>query len=81
MKKDEKDVSALEDTVDGNWTNPFGVPSELISLSTGIVAPDSITKDKVKDTVAFKDFCDERFHVSDTKGFFCLIKKQTEDLQ
>ena len=78
--KDERDVSALVSMLDSNWTNPFGDPSELISLSTGLVAPDSITKDllgaKDKDTVAFKDFCDERLDVSATKGFFDPLKKQ-----
>ena len=45
MRKDERDVSALVSMLDSNWTNPFGDPSELISLSTGLVAPDSIAKD------------------------------------
>ena len=34
MKKDERDVSGLVSMLDSNWTNPFGDPSELISLST-----------------------------------------------
>ena len=80
MRKDERDVSALVSMLDSNWTNPFGDPSELISLSTGLVAPDSIAKDlleaKDKGTVAFKDFCDERLDVSATKGFFDPLKKQ-----
>ena len=66
--------------LDSNWTNPFGGPSELISLSTGLVAPGSIAKDllgtKDKGTVALKDFCDERLDVSAIKGFFDLLEKQ-----
>ena len=38
MRKDERDVSALVSMLDSNWTNPFGDSSELISLSTGLVA-------------------------------------------
>ena len=80
MRKDERDVSALVSMLDSNWTNPFGDSSELISLSTGLVTPDSITKDllgaKDKGTVAFKDFCDERLDVNATKGLFDPLKKQ-----
>ena len=80
MRKDEKDVSALVSMLGRNWTNPFGEPSELISLSTGLASPDNISKDllgaKDKGTVAFKNFCDERLDVSATKGFYDPLKKQ-----
>ena len=80
MRKDERDASALVSMLDSNWTNPFGDPFDLINLSTGLVAPDSIAKNllgaKDKGNVAFKDFCDERLDISDTKGFFDPLKKQ-----
>ena len=64
-KRDENDVTSLVDMLHGNWTNPFCVPSELTSLSTGILAPDSIASDllsaKDKGTLAFRKFCNQRF--------------------
>ena len=80
MRQDEKDVSALVSMLDKNWTNPFGDHSELISLSTGLVAPDNITEDlleaKDKGIETFKYFCDERLDISATKSFYDPLKKQ-----
>jgi len=46
IRKDELAVQSLVDLVETEWINPFsGEPTELISLSTGTVAPSDVATD------------------------------------
>ena len=62
------------------WINPFsGDPTELISLSTGTVAPSDIANDlltaKARGKTAYKNFQDERIELSE-KPFHDPLPKQ-----
>ena len=80
--RDENYVTSFEDMLHGNWTNQFCVPSQIIRLSTGNLAPGSIARKllpaKGKGIFAFREFCEERLHISATKDFFEPIKKQAD---
>ena len=82
IKKDEKDVLSLIDMLQNNWINPFSTEtSDLVSISTGMAAPENITKDlleaKVKGEKASKEFREDRIECEPAKTkFFAPIKKQ-----
>ncbi|XP_014665188.1 PREDICTED: uncharacterized protein LOC106807386 [Priapulus caudatus] len=79
IKRDERDVCALVEMLEGNWTNLFDV-SELISISTGIVAPANVAKDlleaKDKGVTAYKEFHQDRLGMDAKKDFFEPLKRQ-----
>ena len=46
IRKDEADVKSLIDLMENNWLNPLSPDeSDLVSLSTGTVAPPTVVKD------------------------------------
>ena len=46
IAKDETDVESLQDLLESNWINPFtGDHENLVSLSTGKLAPADVEKD------------------------------------
>ena len=80
ITKDEKDVGSLTELLENTWVNPFESPSELISLSSGRVAPDPIRNDlleaKEKGERAYKEFRQDRLECDQTrKKFHDRLKK------
>jgi hypothetical protein len=81
INKDEKDVASLIEMLESNWTNPFHAPSDIASLSTGIVAPADIARDLLearnKGEAASKLFREERLNTDPPKkGFFEPLPRQ-----
>ena len=80
IRKDERDVVSLMDMLQNNWTNPF-TNSQLISLSSGMLAPSDVAQDLLhaKDfgESAYKMFREERLETDPpTKKFHDPLKKQ-----
>ena len=80
IRKDELAVQSLVDLMETEWINPFsGDPTELISLSTGTVAPSDIANDllttKARGEAAYKNFQDERIELR-KKPFHDPLPKQ-----
>ena len=49
LRKDEADVKSLIDLMENNWLNPLSPDeSDLVSLSTGTVAPPAVVKDLLR---------------------------------
>ena len=49
IKRDESDVESLIDMLENNWINPLSIePRDLVSISTGVVAPSDICDDLLK---------------------------------
>ena len=68
IRKDELAVQSLVDLMETEWINPFsGDPKEMISLSTGTVAPSDVSTDlltaKARGETAYKNFQDERIQL------------------
>ena len=68
ITKDELAVQSLVDLMETEWINPFsGDPTELISLSTGTVAPSDVAIDlltaKACGETAYKNFQDARIEL------------------
>ena len=68
ITKDELAVQSLVDLMETEWINPFsGDETELISLSTGTVAPSDVAIDlvtaKACGETAYKNFQDERIEL------------------
>ena len=67
-------VQGLVDLMETEWINPFsGDPTELISLSTGTVAPSDLAIDlltaNARGERAYKKFQDERIGHSRKEAF------------
>ena len=80
IRKDELAVQSLVDLMETEWIIPFsGDPTELISLSTGTVAPYDIANDlltaKARGEAAYKNFQDERIELR-KKPFYGPLPKQ-----
>ena len=78
IKRDESDVTAIEDMLENNWTNPFSTqPSDLVNISTGAAATPAITKDLLsafdKGNEAFKTFLGklESANIQPYEGYSC----------
>lgn len=79
-KKDEQDVEALTDLMENNWLNPMSPDEEdLVSLSTGTVAPPEVSRDVLRAHVVgeaayqeFKASLDE----DQQEKFHSKLKKQ-----
>ena len=67
IKRDEHDVQVLVDMLENTWTNPFIGQSDIVSLSTGSVAPMDIQHDlmdaKKKGDAAYQSFVHDRLDV------------------
>lgn len=49
IQKDEADVQSLIDVMENNWLNPLSPDeSDLVSLSTGFLAPPDVTRDLLR---------------------------------
>jgi hypothetical protein len=49
IKRDESDVTSIAEMLENTWTNPFcGDPTDLVSISTGLVAPLEVATDLLK---------------------------------
>ncbi len=77
IRKDESDVSSLADMLENNWINPFvSDPSDIVSLSTGLVAPSEVANDlqtaHQRGENAFREFQVQRREKGD--GFYEPIK-------
>ena len=77
MKRDEDDVKKVFEVI-SNWRNPFEPSEELLSLSSGYVASESMKADlllaKEKGTTALTAFVEERL-VTNSTGFFQTLPK------
>lgn len=77
MKRDEEDVKKVIEVI-GNWRNPFEPSEELLSLSSGYVANESMKQDllmaKEKGTTSLTSFVEERL-VTNPTGFFETLPK------
>lgn len=65
IKKDEADVRAFEDLIENSWINPLSHDeTELVNLSTGILAPPDVASDLLKahqvGEEAYKEFRENR---------------------
>ncbi|KAK6168598.1 hypothetical protein SNE40_019797 [Patella caerulea] len=73
LKRDEGSICALISTID-SMINPFDNPGELVSISSGVVAGDSITKDllssKEKGAQALDLFMQNRL-IKNPRRFLC----------
>ena len=82
IDKDEADVESFQDLLESNWINPFtGENENLVSLSTGKVAPDDIERDLLRDygtgLQEFRRFQEERLETAPPKTkFHDKLKKQ-----
>ena len=66
IKKDETDVQSLVDLMENSWLNPvYHETSELLSLSTGVVAPTDVARDIL---TAYK-VGEEAYHNFKKNGF------------
>ena len=77
MKRDEEDVKKVLEVI-SNWRNPFEPSAELLSISSGYVASESMKQDlllaKEKGTTALTAFVEERL-VTNSTGFFQTLPK------
>lgn len=77
MKRDEDNVKKVFEVI-SNWRNLFEPSEELLSLSSGYVASESMKADlllaKEKGTTALKAFVEERL-VTNSTGFFQKLPK------
>lgn len=77
MKRDEEDVRKVVEVI-SNWRNPFEPSEELLSISSGYVASESMKQDlllaKEKGTIAMTSFVEERLKTNST-GFFETLPK------
>lgn len=77
MKSDEDDVKKVLEVI-SNWRNPFERSEELLSLSSGYVASESMKADlllaKEKGTAALTAFVEERL-VTNSTGFLQTLPK------
>ena len=77
MKRDEDDVKKVLEVI-SNWRNPFEPSEELLSLSSGYVASESMKADlllaKEKGATALTAFIEERL-VTNSTGFFQTLSK------
>ena len=77
MKRDEDDVKKVFEVI-SNWYNPFEPSEELLSLSSGYVASESMKADlllaKEKGATALTAFVKERL-VTNSTGFFQTLPK------
>ena len=77
MKRDEDDVKKVFEVI-SNGRNPFEPSEELLSLSSGYVASESMKADlllaKEKGTTALTPFVEERL-VTNSTGFFQTLPK------
>jgi hypothetical protein len=77
MQRDESDVKKVMDTV-SNWKNPFESSDELVSLSSGCLASESVRQDllmaKEKGKSAAVEFIRNRLVSNDTMFFDPLPK-------
>ena len=49
IRKDEAGIKSLIDVMENNWMNPLSPDeSDLVSLSTGTVAPPAVVKDLLR---------------------------------
>lgn len=67
IKRDETDVSAIVNMLENNWLNPIGSnETELLSLSTGKVANEEVTRDIMNahsiGEQAYQEFKEKRLH-------------------
>ena len=77
IKRDEEDVKKVFEVI-RNWCNPFEPSAELLSISSGYVASESMKQDlllaKEKGTTALTAFIEERL-VKTSTGFFQTLPK------
>ena len=78
IKRDEDDVKKVIEVI-SNWCNPFEPSEELLSISSGYVASESIKQEllqakKKKRTTALNSFVEERL-VTNSTGFFETLPK------
>ena len=77
MKRDEDDVKKVFEVI-SNWRSPFEPSEELLSLSSGYVASESMKADlllaKEKGTTALTAFVEERLVTNSTEFFQTLPK-------
>ena len=82
IQKDEKDVRSLLDLIENSWINPLSPdPSDIVNLSTGILAPEDITDDLLKarrvGEEAYQDFKSSRLEQEEpTVKFHDKLPKQ-----
>jgi hypothetical protein len=81
IKRDEKGVQSLTDTLENNWINPFAAQNDLACLSTGSVAPEDIREDllsaKGKGEDAYTTFRKTRLEAEQpTQSFYDRLPKQ-----
>lgn len=65
ISRDERDVQAITEILESQWTNPFSSnPSDITSLSTGNVAPADVAQDLLeaneRGRKAYEDFQQDR---------------------
>ena len=77
IKREEEDVKKVFEVI-RNWCNPFEPFGELLSISSGYVASESMKQDlllaKEKGTTALTAFIEERL-VKHSTGFFQTLPK------
>ena len=77
MKRDDDNVKKVFEVI-SNWRSPFEPSEELLSLSSGYVASESMKADlllaKEKGTTALTAFVEERL-VTNSTGFFQTLPK------
>ena len=77
IKRDEEDVKKVFEVI-RNWCNPFEPSTELLNISSGYVASESMKQDlllaKEKGTTALTAFIEERL-VKTSTGFFRTLPK------
>lgn len=80
QKKDERDVEALTDMMENSWLNPMSPEEEdLLSLSTGTVAPPEVSRDLLRahavGEAAYQEF-KARLDEDQHEEFYGKLKKQ-----
>ena len=80
IKRDEHDVQVLVDMLENIWINPFIGQSDIVSLSTGSVAPMDIQHDlidaKKKGDTAYQSFVHDRLEVeTPSQNFYDRLPK------
>ncbi|XP_066963151.1 uncharacterized protein [Macrobrachium rosenbergii] len=81
QKKDEWDVEALIDMMENSWLNPMSPEEEdLLSLSTGTVAPPEVSRDLLRahavGEAAYQEF-KARLDEDQHEEFYGKLKKQS----
>ena len=84
LSRDEEDVRKVENTI-RSWINPFDKNEDLIKISSGTVAPDSLANDllgarKIGEDCT-EDFIKNRIVESSVEFFDPLPKKQSKNIQ